>query len=167
MYFGGPLKKGTKYDYQSWRIVHEVYDARKDKTTSDMIDLYERACDDLGIDPHKVYVAIDPSAKVLRNEFIRHGYKPMGGASSDVKDFNAKNAVKSGIEFLRYLLYNGRLILSDSCAAARREFASYAYDPKAPAGEERPIKENDDAMDALRYFGYTHIFPRLRMERII
>lgn len=167
MYFGGPLKKGTKYDYQNWRIVHEVYDARKDKTTSDMMELYERACDDLGIDPHKVYVAIDPSAKVLRNEFIRHGYKPMGGASSDVRDFNAKNAVKSGIEFLRYLLYNGRLILSDSCTAARREFASYAYDPKAPAGEERPIKENDDAMDALRYFGYTHIFPRLRMERII
>ncbi len=166
MYFGGPLKHGTKLDNQNWRIVKEVYDDRKDKTTSDMVDLYEDACKELGIDPRKTLTAIDPSAKILRNEFIRRGYKPLGGASTDVKDFNAKNAVKSGIEFLRYLLYNGRLILSNSCNAARREFASYSYDPKAPAGEERPIKENDDAMDALRYFGYTHIYPRIQTSRM-
>lgn len=167
MYFGGPLINGTKSDYQNWRIVHEVFDSRRDKTTGDMVRLYEEACEMLRIDPHKVYVAIDPSARILRNEFFRRGYKPMGGTSNDIKDFNAENSVKSGIEFLRYLLYNGRLLLSNGCTEARIEFGSYAYDPNAPAGKERPIKEKDDAMDALRYFSSTHIYPRIKLEKVM
>ena len=37
-----------------------------------------------------------------------------------------------------------------------KEFSVYAWDPKASErGEDAPIKQNDHAMDAIRYFIYT------------
>ena len=39
-----------------------------------------------------------------------------------------------------------------------KEFASYIWDAKAgERGEDKPVKEHDHALDALRYFCYTII----------
>ena len=39
------------------------------------------------------------------------------------------------------------------CVNARRECGLYRWDEKA--AEDRPVKENDHAMDDIRYFAYT------------
>ena len=45
----------------------------------------------------------------------------------------------------------------------RQEFTTYSWDPKASErGEDKVIKQNDDCMDTLRYFAFTHIRPLAR-----
>jgi len=146
MLFGG-MFRGNKSD---WRVVAEYYDRNSDKTTYDHYVGFLNECQKLRIDPKSVIIAIDPAAKVLRQEFLKHGLTVV----------KAKNDVNPGIEFTRNVLYDGRLIISQACIDMLDEFASYAWDEKASErGEEKPIKQNDDRMDALRYFAYTHIRP--------
>lgn len=146
MLFGG-IFKGNKKD---WRIVAEYFDEDSDKTTYDHYCAFLSICEKLRVEPNRIIIAIDPAAKVLRQEFVRHGLNVV----------RAKNDVLPGIEYTRNLLYDGSLLFSDSCRDMLPEFASYSWDPKASErGEEKPIKQNDDRMDALRYFAYTHIKP--------
>lgn len=146
MLFGG-IFKGNKKD---WRIVAEYFDEDSDKTTYDHYCAFLSICEKLRVEPNRIIIAIDPAAKVLRQEFVRHGLNVI----------RAKNDVLPGIEYTRNLLYDGSLLFSDSCRDMLPEFASYSWDPKASErGEEKPIKQNDDRMDALRYFAYTHIKP--------
>lgn len=145
MLFGGTFR-GNRYD---WRIVAEYYDEKSDKTTYDHYCGYLDVCARLGVDPARVQIAIDPAAKALRLEFLKHGL-------SVVK---AKNDVLPGIELTRSLIYDGRLSFhSDVKAHGLAEFGSYSWDPKASErGEDNPIKIHDDWMDALRYLAFTFI----------
>ena len=146
MLFGG-MFKGNRLD---WRIVAEYYDEDSDKTTYDHYIGFLDVCRRLGIEPTSVHIAIDPAAKVLRQEFIRHGLMVQ----------KAKNDVLPGIEYTRNVLYNGVLVLSEAVKGMLKEFSSYSWDAKASErGEERPVKQNDDRMDALRYFAYTFMKP--------
>ena len=43
--------------------------------------------------------------------------------------------------------------IHESCTDALREFKTYCWDDKAP--QDAVIKENDHAMDDIRYFCYT------------
>ena len=46
----------------------------------------------------------------------------------------------------------------DQCPNTIKEFGSYIWDQKASErGEDKPVKQHDHAMDALRYFCYTII----------
>ena len=48
------------------------------------------------------------------------------------------------------------IFFNDCCVNTFREFFSYIWDEKAAArGEDKPVKENDHAMDAVRYFVNT------------
>ena len=48
------------------------------------------------------------------------------------------------------------ILFNDCCINTFREFFSYSWDEKAAnRGEDKPIKENDHAMDAVRYFVNT------------
>lgn len=146
MLFGG-MFKGNRND---WRIVAEYYDEGSDKTTYDHYVGFLNECQKLKVDPKRMIIAIDPAAKVLRQEFIRHGLTVI----------KAKNDVNPGIEFTRNVLYDGRLILSRAVIRMLSQFASYSWDPKASErGEEKPIKQNDDEMDTLRYFAFTLMRP--------
>ena len=50
-------------------------------------------------------------------------------------------------------------IVAEKCPNLLREFASYIWDEKAQErGEDKPVKLNDHALDALRYLLQT-IFP--------
>ena len=69
----------------------------------------------------------------------------------------AKNDVLSGIRLVASLLQGGVLQFSDTCRDTMREFALYRWED----GEDRPVKENDHAMDDIRYFCNT-ILRRLR-----
>ena len=150
MLFGG-MFKGNRQD---WRIVAEYYDENSDKTTYDHYVAFLDECRKLDTDPRNVVIAIDPAAKVLRQEFLRHGLTVI----------RAKNDVLPGIEFTRNVLYSGRLILSKAVDRMLAAFATYSWDPKASErGEEKPNKAagHDDEMDALKYFAYTFMRPIL------
>ncbi len=65
----------------------------------------------------------------------------------------ADNRVLDGIRQTGEALKNGTLLFSRSCAHTRAEFQSYVWDESAARiGEDRPRKEDDHCMDAVRYF---------------
>jgi len=87
-------------------------------------------------------VVVDPSA----SSFIATIRK--GGRFSVRK---AKNDVLPGILLVTTCLRNGILKIGGNCKHAIREFSQYVWEE----GEERPRKENDHAMDEIRYFCST------------
>lgn len=93
-------------------------------------------------------VILDPAAASFKTQLEKDGYK--------VK--KAKNDVLDGIRFVATLLLSGSIFIDASCENLLKEFASYIWDAKAgDRGEDKPVKEHDHALDALRYFCYTII----------
>ena len=66
----------------------------------------------------------------------------------------------NGIRCVASLMQAGLVTIHESCAASRREFGLYSWDDKAK--EDRVVKENDHAMDDIRYFCYTILAPLIR-----
>ena len=65
----------------------------------------------------------------------------------------ADNEVARGISDVSVMLNTDRLLFASCCKKTIREFGAYVWDAKAAEhGEERPVKTNDHAMDAVRYF---------------
>ena len=89
-------------------------------------------------------VIIDPSAASFIETIRRHGRFAVRAASNSVLD---------GIRVTASLLQAGRVKLHENCTDALREFAAYCWDDAAY--EDAVLKENDHAMDDIRYFCYT------------
>jgi hypothetical protein len=69
---------------------------------------------------------------------------------ADVRVQKADNDVMAGIMAVRSRLLTGRLkVVAGRCPNLLAEAGLYRYDPEE--GSERPLKEHDHAMDALRY----------------
>lgn len=66
----------------------------------------------------------------------------------------ADNSVIDGIRTVATLLANGKLKFHSSCKDVIREFGVYAWDDKS-VDKDAVIKENDHAMDDVRYFCNT------------
>ena len=64
-----------------------------------------------------------------------------------------KDSIQNGINRVRQLLKMGKLHIHKSCINLISEFETYSYPEKKPDKNEyeNPIKENDHALDALRY----------------
>lgn len=64
-----------------------------------------------------------------------------------------KDSIQNGINRVRELLKRGKLKIYKDCTALINEFETYSYPEKRPNQNEyeNPIKENDHALDALRY----------------
>jgi PBSX family phage terminase large subunit len=92
-------------------------------------------------------VVIDPSAASLIN-LMR---------LKNVNIRKANNEVLTGINNVAGLLEQNRLfIVKDNCPNLIKEFSSYIWDEKAQLrGLDEPLKENDHALDALRYLCNT------------
>jgi phage terminase large subunit len=67
--------------------------------------------------------------------------------------------IPAGINQVRELFKQQRLLINRNCSNLIWELETYSYPDKTPDKneEERPIKENDHAMDALRYVLYTNL----------
>ena len=89
-------------------------------------------------------VVCDPSAASFMTCIRRHG---------SFRVIPAKNSVAEGISLVADALREGRLIFSPSCADSVREFGLYRWDEGSV--KDRPVKENDHAMDDIRYFVST------------
>lgn len=89
-------------------------------------------------------MVIDPAAAEFIATVRRHG-------KFSVR--KAKNDVLAGINLTATLLQNGFIKIGSSCKDAIREFGLYSWEKKSQ--EDKVIKENDHAMDDIRYFAYT------------
>ena len=87
-------------------------------------------------------VIIDPSAASMIAELRRQGV---------FRVRKAKNAVLPGIQQVARLLKEGRLLIGEGCKNTIREFSQYVWQE----GQDAPKKENDHAMDDIRYFAMT------------
>ena len=132
-YCGGVWYRFAEY-YHSGRESHEQ-----------LTD--EEYCDALGAlaggRPLEAVVA-DPSASSFLTALRRRGKYRVRPAD---------NAVLAGIRDVAAALHEGRIAVCENCEAALREFSLYRWDTES--GEDRPVKENDHAMDEIRYFVRT------------
>lgn len=131
---------------KKWYCTREYYysgrDKGKQKSDSQYADDLENWLEGT---PVKAII-VDPSAASFITELNNRGFKTM----------KADNDVEDGIRLVSTLLNAGRIVFSQSCINTIKEFASYIWDPKAAErGEDKPIKQHDHAMDAVRYFCYT------------
>lgn len=84
-------------------------------------------------------IYIDPSATALKTELTQGGIDRVYGANNDVQH---------GIDIVKNLFATDRLFVSDACKYTIDEFLTYSYKNPDTAQVK---KENDHAMDALRY----------------
>lgn len=105
---------------------------------------YYTELENLAGDRQVQYVIVDPSAASFIETIKRHG-------KFTVK--KAKNSVLDGIRYTSGLLSEGKIKIHSSCKNTIREFGEYCWDTEC--SDDRPIKQNDHAMDDMRYFCYT------------
>ena len=74
----------------------------------------------------------------------------------------ANNDVLDGIRRTAVYLRNGNIKIHRSCADSIAEFGLYRWDDKAAT--DTPIKENDHAMDEIRYFSNTILKNKVRKD---
>lgn len=92
---------------------------------------------------HPDSIEVDPSAAPLKIQLKRDGF-------TGVHD--ADNEVKPGIMDVASAFTSGKLLIHESCENLLTEIPGYCWDPKAQEqGEDKPIKQNDHTLDALRY----------------
>lgn len=127
-------------------ISREVY--RRNMTSTDIVTAICEEADRANPDA----IWIDPSAKGVILDLERLGY-PVVAASNDVLD---------GIRRVRSVLVRGFTVDPD-CINLIDEFGMYAYPTNTRTDTDKPAKEHDHAMDALRYLcmGATEPFTDL------
>lgn len=86
-------------------------------------------------------VVADPSAASFMETIRRHGAYRVLPAENDVLD---------GIRRVSVALKQGEIKICANCADTVREFGLYRW--ADVAGKDAPLKENDHAMDDIRYF---------------
>jgi hypothetical protein len=119
-------------DNRFW-VVDEWY--KREKTTQEIIE-YVKTLDATSYYP-------DPAEPARIEEMKRAGM--------NTKEVN-KDVVK-GIDSVRNLFKNRKLLIHSSCKNLIWELENYQYKPDRSSGnaQEEPLKENDHLMDALRY----------------
>ena len=130
-------------DDKWYRIREYYYDSRREgfqKTDEEHYTSLEELASGREIEG----VIVDPSAASFITTIKRHG-------KFSVR--KAKNDVINGINCTASLISGGRIKINESCEDILKEFKSYRYDESS--SEARVIKENDHAMDDMRYFCYT------------
>ncbi len=124
------------------RIKEYYHDGRKTQkqlTDEEYCDAIEKLSE--GYDIKRVIV--DPSAASFIAALRKRHFHTQA----------ANNDVKDGIRRTAVYLRDGNIKIHRSCVDAIREFGLYRWDEKAT--EDKVIKENDHAMDDIRYFCNT------------
>lgn len=90
-------------------------------------------------------VIVDPSAASFIEVIRRHGRYSV---------IHAHNSVLDGIRLTSNCIQKHKIMFNDCCENTFKEFASYVWDTEASQkrGIDTVIKQNDHAMDDMRYF---------------
>lgn len=137
--FGLWGKKGGVW----YRVDEYYYDSRSagsQRTDEEHYAGLEQLCGKREIES----VVVDPSAASFIEVIRRHGrYRVLP----------AQNEVLDGIRRVSVALKQGNVKICRSCADAVREFGLYRWNDDR--NRDTPVKENDHAMDDIRYFVTT------------
>lgn len=124
-----------------WYRIREFYHSGREtgvlKTDAEYADALEHLTGGLAVEA----VIVDPSAISFMECLRRRGKFTV---------IPAKNDVISGIRTVSAALKEGRLRFFAGCKDIIREFSLYRF--KENAADDTPVKENDHAMDDMRYF---------------
>lgn len=138
------LREGVWY-----RVAEYYYDSRREgrqKTDQE----YARALERLAGGRTIRQVVVDPSAASFIEVLGRGGWNVV----------KAKNDVLSGIRTTAQLLQNGTLVICNTCTDSIREFGLYRWEEDT--ARDRVRKQDDHAMDDIRYFAATVAAPVAR-----
>lgn len=132
------------WDGKTATRIREYYysgrDEQRCKTDEEYYSELERLAGDFPIRA----VVVDPSAASFIEVIRRHKRFPVRKAVNDVVP---------GIITTARMIQNGTIKIHESCEDIIEEFGLYSWDDSCP--EDRPIKDNDHAMDDMRYFVMT------------
>lgn len=132
-----------KRDGVWYRIDEYYFDSRAEGFQKTDEEHYEGLCK--LADGRKIkQVVVDPSAASFIEVIRRH------------KDFTVKpaqNNVVNGIRRVSQALKDGTIKICRNCKASKREFSLYKWDTEKR--DDVPVKQNDHAMDDIRYFVTT------------
>lgn len=128
-----------------WYAMREYYYSGRDTGTQKTDGEY---ADDLEefmqpYDGVRYKTIIDPSAASFIALWQKRGH-PVIKALNDVED---------GIRETATAMKTGKIKISPNCTNWKKEIQGYVWDEKS--GVDKPVKENDHAMDAMRYFVKT------------
>lgn len=124
--------------------IREFYHSGRESGRMYTDEEYYRAIEELAGETPVETVIVDPSAASFIATIRKHGRFCVR---------KAKNEVLSGIRLVATLLKAGVLQFTPECTDTIREFGLYRWEEQGES--DRPCKENDHAMDEVRYFCAT------------
>mgnify|MGYP004651689177 CR=1 FL=1 len=124
-------------------MVRELYYDGGTRNRVDNETYYRMLCDLIGDIPIQ-YIVIDPSASSMIETIQKYG---------DYLVTRADNDVLNGIQDVTEYINSGKLRICSNCTNTLNEFEAYCWDESKD--EDVVLKENDHAMDMIRYFVRT------------
>lgn len=143
---------GKKCAVRIAEIYYRGREEKKQKTDEEYCDMVERLAGDKPIRA----VVVDPSAASFIEALRRRSGFKVRHADNDVL-----NGIRTTSDFLR----DGRIKIHAGCEDAIREFGLYRWDEKAES--DRVVKENDHAMDEIRYMVMTVLKKHFKEHRFV
>ena len=128
---------------RAYRVAEHYYSGRNSSVMKTDEEYYKEI-EKLAGDRLIRAVIVDPSAASFIATIRQHGRFSVR---------KARNEVLPGIRLTASMLRAGVIKISTECQDAIREFGLYRWDEKGEV--DKPIKENDHAMDDIRYFCAT------------
>ena len=135
---------GVNYREQTAVRIREYYFNSREQRRQLTDDEYYAQLEALAGDTNIECIVVDPSAASFITLIRRHGRFNVKKANNDVLD---------GIRLTSSLIGSGKLKIHSACADCIRELQIYSWDDKSTT--DKVIKENDHAMDDMRYFCNT------------
>ena len=126
--------------YQIKEYYHSGRETNEQKTDQQYYDKLVELAGDLPI----WRLIVDPSA----SSFIA-----LVNQKKRFTILKANNDVLDGIQHVAQCLTEGKIKVNDCCKRTIQEYGLYRWDEKSD--EDKPVKENDHAMDMTRYFVNT------------
>ena len=130
-----------------WFRIDEFYHSSRDSGVQLTDEEYYLRLKDLAGDKKIEAIVVDPSAASFIELIKRRG---------EFKVIKAKNDVLKGINYVCTALKNGEIFFYPECCDTIREFSVYRWDNGIK--RDAPKKENDHAMDDVRYFVSTVLY---------
>lgn len=131
---------------EEYYVLKEYYYNGRTESRQKTVSMYSKDLQEFMQGHSHPTIYVDPSASPLIAQLEEDGIYPV----------HADNAVLDGIQTVSNLLENNKLFVQEDCKETLREFSSYIWDKKAQQrGEDKPLKENDHCLDALRYAIHT------------
>lgn len=130
-----------------WYMVDEYYYSGRDNKRQKTDEQYYADLVKFAGDRYIKSVIVDPAAASMIACIQHHKQYRVEGA---------KNDVINGIRDTATAIVTGKIRICKKCKHTLDEIYGYVWDDKAAQrGEDKPLKENDHAMDAMRYFVET------------